>query len=246
MNLLVDFGNTRLKWACQIGGRFGAGGVFAHAGVALDAMLESEWSSLPPPDRVVVASVVNPQHEQVFEAVVRRLFDRPARFVRSPSHALGIVNSYAQPGRLGVDRFLALAALHADAARNRVLIGCGTALTLDALRADGVHLGGLIAPSPQLMHEALGCSTARLGKTLGKLVEIADSTDDAVQSGCVLAAVALVERFRRHAEEVLGTPVTLSGDGGGIDELLPLLPDLQRERDLVLRGLALWAAHEDA
>jgi len=246
MNLLIDFGNTRLKWAPWIGGRLAEGGVFAHAEATLPAMLEREWAGLPQPERVLVASVVKPELEQALEGVVASLFARPTQFVRSPVNALGIVNAYAEHVRLGVDRFLALAALHAKAARGQILVSCGTALTLDALCADGRHLGGLIAPSPQLMREALGRSTARTGGARGMLTEIADNTADAVHSGSVLAAVALVERFRRGVERSLGSPIAMIGDGGGIDELLPLLPDLQRERDLVLRGLALWAEHARA
>lgn len=244
MNLLVDFGNTRFKWSRWSIGQATAGGVFAHDAKTLDAVLEREWADMPRPQRVLVASVVKPSFEQALAVVVGRLFELQPCFVRSPARALGIVSAYAEPERLGVDRFLALAALHAGAARNQILVSCGTALTLDALRADGMHLGGLIAPSPQLMRDSLGRSTARVGRVRGRLVELADNTQDAVHSGSVLAAVGLIERFRKSAEQRLGSSMQLMGDGGGIDDLLPLLPDLQRERDLVLRGLALWAGRE--
>lgn len=243
MNLLIDFGNTRLKWAPWIAGQPGEGGVFAHAEASLPAMLEREWTGLPRPERVLVASVVKPELEHALEDLVAGMFARPTQFVRSPASALGIVNAYAEHERLGVDRFLALAALHATSKQGQVLVGCGTALTLDALCADGRHLGGLIAPSPQLMREALGRSTARAGGARGMLTEIADNTADAVHSGSLLAAAALIRRFKCGVERSMGMPLALIGDGGGIEELLPLLPDLQRERDLVLRGLALWAEH---
>ncbi|MGB3048776.1 type III pantothenate kinase, partial [Dokdonella sp.] len=118
---------------------------------------------------------------------------------------------------------------------------CGTALTLDALTAEGQHLGGLIAPSPTLMRRSLGTATARIGEQAGDLVEIADNTADAAWSGCLLSSVALIERFRHRVAQRIGTPVAVVGDGGGLDEWLALLPDVERGRDLVLRGLALWS-----
>lgn len=245
MNLLVDFGNTRLKWALWAGGRRSMGGVFAHAETSLEAALGANWSALQRPRKILVASVVKPEREQELADLVEGHFGMQASFVRSPAAGLGITNAYrGDPARLGVDRFLALAALHAQQRRAQILVSCGTALTLDALAVDGTHLGGLIAPSPMLMRQSLGRATAQVGEHPGKLVEIADNTIDAAWSGCLLAAVSLVERFRAGVSSRLGSGVSLVGDGGGLDEWLPLMPDVERGRDLVLRGLALWAEQE--
>ncbi|HPG95436.1 MAG TPA: type III pantothenate kinase [Dokdonella sp.] len=241
MNLLVDFGNTRLKWALWDEDRRVMGGVFAHADTSLETALSRNWAALPRAAGILVASVVNAELEQQLAALVEEHFDQQAEFVRSPASALGIRNAYADPARLGVDRFLALAALHAAKPRAQILISCGTALTLDALTADGGHLGGLIAPSPGLMRQVLGRATARVGEASGELVEIADNTVDAAYSGSVLAAVSLIRRFTEYVSARLGQAVAITGDGGGLDECLPLLPDIERGRDLVLRGLALWA-----
>ena len=84
---------------------------------------------------------------------------------------------------------------------------CGTALTLDALSAEGTHLGGLIVPGLRLMHEAI---TQRHGTFDGRasgsrIVEMADNTADAIESGIQLAAVAVIERFVARARARLGT-----------------------------------------
>ena len=244
MKLLVDFGNTRLKWALWADGRRSMGGVFAHRETTLEAALSSNWSALPRPRAILVASVVDPAREQELAELIEAHFDTEAEFVRSPASGLGISNAYAEPARLGVDRFLAMAALHAAQPRAQMMVSCGTALTLDALAADGRHLGGLIAPSPALMRESLGRGTARVGDEPGRLVEIADNTTDAAYSGCLLAAVALIERFRAGFESRVGTPVAVVADGGGVGEWLPLLPEVERGRDLVLRGLVLWSERE--
>ncbi|MBL0163394.1 MAG: type III pantothenate kinase [Xanthomonadales bacterium] len=241
MKLLIDLGNTRLKWALWADGRRSMGGVFAHADTSLEAALSNNWTALPKPEAILVASVVKTTQEQELTELLESHFDQAAEFVRSPAHALGIRNAYAEPERLGVDRFLGMATLHDASPRAQILVSCGTALTLDALTSAGHHLGGLIAPSPALMRKALGTATARVGEQTGELVEIADNTADAAYSGCVLSTVALIGRFRDQVAQRLGTPVAIVGDGGGLDEWLALLPDVERGRDLVLRGLALWS-----
>ncbi len=244
MKLLIDLGNTRLKWALWGDGRRAMGGVFAHADTTLEAALSNNWTALPKPEAILVASVVKNTQEQELFRLLGSHFDQTAEFVRSPAQALGIRNAYAEPDRLGVDRFLGLAAVHAASPRAQILVSCGTALTLDALTASGQHLGGLIAPSPGQMRKALGISTARVGEEAGERVEIADNTADAAWSGCVLSSVALIERFRGEVSRRIGTPVAVVADGGGVDEWLALLPDVERGRDLVLRGLALWSEHK--
>ncbi len=241
MKLLIDFGNTRLKWAIWKDGKHNMGGVFAHADTSLESALSSNWAALSQPEAILIASVVGSEREQELSELINVHFDCVPEFVRSPAAAIGIRNAYAEPARLGVDRFLGLAALHASQPRAQILISCGTALTLDAIDAEGRHLGGLIAPSPALMRHALGRGTARVGEEDGELVEIATCTADAVWSGSVFSALALVERFRAAVVSRIGVPVALVGDGGGLEEWRHLMPDVERGRDLVLRGLALWS-----
>lgn len=243
MKLLVDFGNSRLKWATICDRRFAPGGVFAHAGAAsLTDALRANWSALPRPQAVLVASVVTPARDAELAAFARDRFGLAAEFLVSPRTALGIHNAYVKPERLGIDRFLALAALHAANPRLQVLASVGTALTLDALGADGHHIGGLITASPALTRDAVLGSTARVGEAQGQLVECADNSADALYSGSLLAAAALIERFHRTGARRFGGAPALVLSGGGGEELASLLPAAERRHDLVLRGLALWAA----
>lgn len=241
MRLLVDFGNSRLKWAgCSDSGLV-PGGVFTHGAMPLRAALLREWRPLAGIDAVWVASVVAPALEDELAACVRERFDRSVHFVRSPAAALGVRNAYAEPARLGVDRFLAMVAAHAQAPRLQVLASVGTALTVDALAADGAHLGGLILPGPLLMRRALASATARVQPQAGSYHDWPASTDDGVYSGALYAAAGAIGRFRDLLARRCGaTPAVLLG-GGGSDELAPLLPDARRVHDLVLQGLAAWA-----
>lgn len=243
MRLLLDLGNTRLKWAWQApsGEWLAEGAVDWRVDVA--ATLATAWAPLPAPSQVVGASVVDASREEQVAAVVRRLSGLSVHWMRTPAQACGVRNAYAQPQRLGVDRFLVMVAARAAGQGPHVLASVGTALTLDALDAEGRHLGGLIAPGPQLMQQSLFEATARIRpEHPGAIVELADNTADAVASGCWQAAAALVERFASRAAARLGTVPELVLGGGDAPILLPLLSLPARlSQDGVLRGLAVWA-----
>ena len=242
MQLLIDLGNTRLKWALFAAGEKPARGALAYPGAALVPALEREWAGLPAVDAIYIASVAPLALDMDIEAFARQRFGVVADFLRSPATALGIRNAYADPHRLGIDRFLGLAAVHAAAARSQVLVGVGTAMTLDALDADGTHVGGWIVPSPALMRDAVLARTARVGVSEGSLTDFADNTADALHSGSLYAASGAVERFCANAARRFTTWPEVVLTGGGADELAALLPGAERRADLVLDGLAMWAS----
>ena len=241
MRLLLDLGNTRLKWAVQDGDAWVARGAVAWNQDLADELL-SAWRKWPAVQRVVGASVVDAEREAQLTALVVASFGRAPEWLQTPAEACGVRNAYAQPQRLGIDRFLALVAAHAAGFAPCLLAGVGTALTLDALAADGRHLGGLIAPGPQLMQQSLLGATVRVRpERPGQVLELADNTADAVASGCWQATVALIERFvERMSPRLGGAPRLLLG-GGDAETLLPLLAvPAQWIEDGVLHGLAVW------
>lgn len=244
MKLLLDLGNTRVKWALQSNpgeAWLAYGAVNWQEDVA--TQLEADWVGLPAVDMVAAASVVDIVREAQLAASVARMFGRMPLWLRTPAHACGIVNAYAEPQRLGVDRFLAMVAARAEGCAPCVLAGIGTALTLDALAADGRHLGGVIAPGPQLMQQSLLGATAqiRLDRP-GAILDLADNTTDAVTSGCWQAVAALIERFSTRVAPRLGGVPTLILGGGDAELIQPLLAQPVRlSQDGVLRGLAVWA-----
>ena len=243
MKLLLDLGNSRLKWALQAQ----PDGWLAHGAVGwqqdVSATLRVAWANLPAPVAVLGASVVDAAREAQLAALVAERFGTAPFWLRTPVSACGVRNAYAEPQRLGVDRFLAMVAAHAEGRAPCVLAGVGTALTLDALAADGRHLGGLIAPGPQLMQQSLLGATAQVRpQQPGQILELADNTADAVASGCWQAAAALIERFATRLAGELGASAGLILDGGDAATLLPLLSlPAQLTGDGVLRGLAVWA-----
>lgn len=241
MILLIDVGNTRLKWALLNDGRLQPGGVFAHIGKPMAIDARGEWTELARVAAVFVASVISPARELELAEFLREVVGVNPVFVRSPAEALGVRSAYPEPARLGVDRFLALAAAHAHAQRLQVLVSAGTALTVDALDAEGLHLGGIIVASPRMMRSAVLAGTARVDVDDGVCVELPRSTADAVVTGSLYAAAGAIERFRDALARRMGTSPAVVLSGGGGAEIEALLGPVERTHDLVLRGLALWA-----
>jgi type III pantothenate kinase len=244
MKLLIDLGNTRLKCALWDGSALRFVGALPHVGEDIQLDFNTLWNDIGAVSAILIASVAS---AAVGDEVARKAFERfgvQPGFVVSPASACGVRNAYAEPGRLGIDRFLGLVALHAAESGPSVLASCGTALTLDALAADGSHLGGLIAPSPPLMRDALTGATARLSTPqAARVVEHADNTGDAIESGVWLAGAALVERFVAHATKTFGTAPSIVLTGGSAARLATLLePPCRVDAELVLRGLAIYAA----
>jgi len=242
MILLLDLGNTRLKFALLDGDEF------THRGaLTWDADIAHElavlWASWPTPTRIVGASVVDPARESAVSVAARSAFALSPSWVRTPAEACGVTNAYAEPHRLGVDRFLALVDAYAAGRAPCVLASVGTALTLDALAADGTHLGGWIAPGPLLMQQSvLGATVQVRPDSAGAVRDLADNTADGLASGCWQACAALVDRFADRSATLLGGSPTVTLGGGDAGVLAPLLErEVLLVPDTVLRGLAVWA-----
>lgn len=208
---------------------------------ALRALLDS-W---PRPRRILVASVAPASRSSALRECLPQEPPVGIEWLHSPRRACGVVNRYAKPGRLGIDRFLSMVAARARAPGAAVVIGCGTALTLDAVAADGGQQAGLIAPSPARMLEALHRGTAIADTNPDAFRnDGGDDTAVALQAGCWAAAGALVEWFARRQRAALGeAPVWLHG--GWAEALAAwLVRDgfaVEVFEHAVLHGLAAWA-----
>lgn len=240
---LLDLGNSRLKLAPLhdgIADESPVGDVIAigHDG----ARFEPGWRQrLPQSFDVACVAAVAPSAltVQLLDALTAHC-GRIAIARTQPALA-GVRIAYAQPYRLGVDRFLALLAARARSARSTLVVGVGTALTVDLLDADGVHRGGRIAASPALMRAALHARAAVLPAEGGDYAAFANDTPDALASGCEGAALGLVAHSMDAAAQLLGRAPALLLHGGGAPALLPRLPAATHAPTLVLEGLARWA-----
>jgi type III pantothenate kinase len=242
--LLVDIGNSRIKWATLEGGIMAVGQPFAWSDSALVTDLESHWRSLP---ALRAAWIGNVGGSLVAAEVSTFLAGRCPRgnlqWLQSAPSLGGITNLYREPQRLGIDRLLAMVAAF-DRYRDAVcVVDCGTALTVDLVDGGGVFRGGVIAPGPALMRAALNRGTRQLPVADAVAgTALALDTHSGIAAGCIRAAAgAVLLAYEEHVAALGNKPkcILTGGDAPGLLPVLPIACD--HDPDLVLRGLAVLA-----
>jgi type III pantothenate kinase len=243
VNLLLDIGNTRVKWALLNNDR-----LFQHGATVHSGWTPADWRRLLEStaglEGVFAASVAGRGSVQALTTAADEL-GLSLQFIESRLRAAGVLNAYAEPRQLGVDRWLAVIAAHHLTGQLCCVVDVGTAATVDAVRGDGHHLGGFIVPGPVLMAGSLMTGTSDLAARFredlpagGQL--LADNTRDAIEQGCTLAVAALVDRVVADLENAEGATAGLLLTGGGAAQIRPQLRSTaQVVPDLVLQGIAI-------
>jgi type III pantothenate kinase len=230
----IDAGNTRVKWGVR------AEGVWLRTGAIetrdLSALAEA-WPALPAQASAIASNVAGPQVGARLETECRER-RIPLTFIQSQAEELGVRNGYRQAAQLGTDRWAALVAAHHLHPGHKLVVNAGTALTIDALSADGHFMGGVIVPGPALMRRSLDRGTAGLRLTEGATTDFPTSTPDAITSGAIQACVGAVERMRflMSGRGMKDACIVLAG-GAAPEIVRHLSPPLAIEDNLVLEGL---------
>lgn len=234
MILAVDAGNTRIKWGLHDGNSWLSKGWVATATVP---DLGDAWKGLAAPDLVVVSNVAGLQVVKQIEAACKG-WPAKIQWVAAVANQCGVRNGYEIPSQLGSDRWAALIAARAVAPEGCVVVNAGTAMTVDALTAEGVFLGGMIIPGLASMLRVLVESTVAIEEGGGQYRDLPKNTPDAVYSGALSAMVGAVWHMNALlAGEIKRAPTCLLS-GGDAQLLLPLLSGRTRMVDnLVLDGL---------
>lgn len=238
MNLTVDIGNSRLKWASgePPGWSVQSAATTGHDPGDLFAIL---WSNLPAPTRLLVSCVARTEWSETLRHWAREHWSREAEFVQSSAAACGVRNGYRDPSQLGVDRWAALIAARRIVSGPAIVIDAGTAVTIDALNADGEFLGGVILAGLELQRASLQRGTAGIG-AIGESPAgcLARDTDAAVSAGIRYGLAGGIERILGEQTRALGTMPAILITGGDSERLMPLLPaGVRHVPDLVLLGV---------
>lgn len=260
--LLIDAGNTRLKWALAPMPRpqnwqprqpaYSASGAVAQRDwPALAEQLAAATATAPP--HVWLSNVAGTAAEQGLRDTLRQLWGKAApvprlHSIRAQATQCGIVNHYTEPAQLGCDRWATLIGARAAFPGEHLLVATlGTATTLESLSAAGDFLGGLIAPGPALMLSSLANGTAQLPAVLPEQpadAPFATNTRAAMLAGCLAAQVGLIERSHAALRARLGE-VRCVLTGGAGRWLSPHLCISHTAHDnLVLAGLFEIASSE--
>jgi type III pantothenate kinase len=243
MMLLVDIGNTRVKWATFADGRLGP-----QRAAAYDRWTELDWQhelfGAATAERVLAVTVAGAPSRAALVAAARGAGVTDVAFVTSTMSQAGLRNAYPQPHLLGADRWVAAIGGYHLARGACCVVDIGTAATIDAVDASGQHLGGFIVPGPGLMVRSLHVGTSDLAAHTAASAGGADAlfatnTRDAIERGCHVALAALVDRACAQLTLQAGVVPRLYCTGGGSALVLPwVLTAHESVPDLVLRGLA--------
>ena len=235
--LLIDAGNTRIKWAIVQNTAWVAEGVFEHH--ALTVQLPQTMQAHPDVNRVIGSNVAGDTLTRQLEMLLYPLGLSP-EWLQASDQQAGVRNSYDVPDRLGADRWAALIGARALHGGPCLVVCAGTATTVDTLNGAGVFTGGMILPGETLMQRSLARDTAQLGLAHGQYVHQPRNTADAITSGCRAAQAGAIElAFRPLSADVNARCLISGGAAPGIAPLLRM-PITQID-NLVLRGLAVLA-----
>lgn len=258
MRLLIDAGNTRVKWALTASDDDAAVIPLvwlAEGGVTHEALsgLTGQWQAHEKlVNNTMAVWISNVAGEAVAKQLTQMLADTGISpdalhwFASRPACA-GVRNGYREPSQLGCDRFAALiGARHYHPDRDLLVVNAGTATTVDALTADGRFAGGMILPGLVTMARSLAVNTAQLPSVSEVMLEhtLADNTRQAIISGCISAQLGAIERA--YAEHPGSSPLCLLSGGAASF----IAPHLQVPHallaNLVLAGLHRVALMENS
>jgi len=240
--LLVDLGNSRIKWALSDAASLRDVSATAR-GDDIASMLESLWPQLPQPRRIVVASVAGDAAINALAAWTSRRWSLVPEQVHAVAEGFGVTNRYAQPTQLGADRWAAIVGARQLSPQATCVIDCGTALTFNAVNAEGEFLGGAIMPGLSTARWCLHARTQAIGNAIGSDAScIARTTADAVAAGTTFGLAGAIERIVAEYRKVLGNDMQTIVTGGDAPVLLPHLTlEVLHRPHLVLEGLAVIA-----
>ncbi len=221
MILYIDMGNSRIKLLA------------GKNDLSTDPIISNDYSDSDwlggiseTPEHIIALNVANNDTAMAMQQRCMQRWDKPVQWLQSTASAAGLDNAYSVPEHLGVDRWAAMAGARVLYSGDLIVADFGTATTVDAVTSRGQHLGGWIVPGINAMR---GLQQQRLphlfrpGAEAGRVVSLASSTVDALESGVLQPQAGALERFSKLAvSSGLSDPIWVI-TGGHAETVLPLL-----------------------
>lgn len=238
--LLIDAGNTRLKWRLVDGsvdrilaegaGALDDSGVFAGLDGAADVIREVAVSTVGTDESI----------ERLEEALAQRT-NAAIRYHWSQRCQLGVTNSYADVSKMGADRWHGMTAGWHRVKNGLAIVDAGSAVTVDYVNNRGQHLGGYILPGLLMMRRSLKVDAARIGFEHSDVLESrpGNSTGECVNHGLAWLSKGMVAQIHSDAASLGLDHVLVTG--GDAQRLLRLGLVAEHCPDLVFEGLFLAA-----
>ncbi len=243
MNLLVDIGNTRLKWAVQQSGNLDSFGALVHNQEDFPTTLIASWRLLELPNCIYIACVSSTELKQLLASIIRQLWPSCLiQEIHTKKYSHGVSNAYLNPEKLGVDRWLAMLGAFRHYSAPLCAVDFGTAITLDVIDKQGQHLGGMIMPGLSLLKQSLSKGTADLSFCSETHEQgLADYTQGAIYNGCLYAVKGFIEAGLMQSAQTSRLILT-GGDANFLADTLKL--DAVVDDELIFKGMTLLSSEQ--
>ena len=253
--LLIDIGNSRLKWAIaasngDLHAEFIAQGASTNDSPDQLAQFD-QISNNQTIKKIICSSVISEDQTLALKKYLKEIMPQASWFQINGLSALDHLGSqYDQAEQLGADRrSMALGAHHMFSGKNILVISAGTATTIDLITPTH-HMGGWIIPGMALMTNALNLNTAQLPKVATdqkrSSVAIGTNTNDAIHHGIMashLGAISIAQEYAKNQKIELDLMIVTGGDAKILVALLKECSSsvpMHHEEQLVLKGLLAW------
>ena len=234
-NLLIDLGNSRVKWAISNKGDWSEGQPFENHGTQTDF---AAWRDLKPSNIYVSNSAGDSCYQHLCDwcSGIWNLFPQT---LEPQIEQAGIKNGYRDPNQLGADRWLAMVAARQICPSAFVVVDCGTAITVDSVSEKGQFLGGVISIGARTMISALKAKGPHLSSGAMNYSGVLNlDTQNAIDSGALIFIAGGIERVLKEVESSLGPGFPVVMTGGSASAIAPLIDgSVDIRLDLVLRGM---------
>ena len=248
MILVIDVGNTRLKWAWLTSTGLSDQQAILHRGAKPGMWRAALFESGQKPTRVLCSNIAGLKMAKTLSRLAKKTFRVEVEIITAAAEFQGLTNGYLNPNLLGSDRWLALIGAWTKARSALCVVDVGTAVKVDSVDAAGRYLGGLIVPGIHMMREALMSKTSDIAEAAAHSTPsmagvLANNTLGAVSRGAVFALAGLADRTAEVIEQNTGVKPKLfitGGDAGMIIGTMRTKGEIVP--DLVLQGLAVIAA----
>lgn len=243
MRLLIDAGNSRLKWRLEESGQIFDQGVGVTADVdPLPGFSAAEGRV----SRVAVSTVASESKRVSLFKHLSSRFDAPVTFYWAEAVRGGLKSAYKDCSQMGADRWHAMYGAWQRRNQAFLVVDAGSAITVDYVDSEGRHLGGFILPGLNMMRRSLQVDAARIDFDPSQVLNTSPgvSTSECVNHGIAWLSEALVERVRRDCIALGISDILVTG--GDAERLLQLGLVAEFRPSLVMDGLGLIDAEAHA
>lgn len=243
MKLLIDIGNSRVKWAVLHDKKLHSPVAAAWKNLDRNGLFKKVLAVRETPKQVYIANVAGEDIGAGFAAAIIDKWDITPVFARVDAECAGVANAYHDISQLGIDRWLAVIAAWRRYQAPACIVSCGTAVTIDGV-SEGQHLGGLIIPGLHMMQDLLVRETSGINAEAGDdfKLEFGRSTAECINYGSTRAIVSLVDHVAAEMYGRYGKALSRVITGGYAERVNALLVNkFEHDPHLVLHGLAIVA-----